>query len=117
MACLPPVCIRHSADGSTLHPTTEPAEALLSGIHSASPDMLFGTVRRAEGRSKGSRDKRLEARSLCDGGSISPSLRPPWPGVHLKRLNVRMWHFSAVPAAPTNVRFQGVISTDRRNTF
>jgi hypothetical protein len=29
----------------------------------------------------------------------------------------QIWHFSAVPTAPINVRFQGVISTDRRNTF
>jgi hypothetical protein len=30
---------------------------------------------------------------------------------------VGFWHFSAVPTAPSDVRFQGVISTDRRNTF
>ena len=34
-----------------------------------------------------------------------------------KRLLQHNRHEAAVPAAPTNVWFQGVISTDRRNTF
>jgi hypothetical protein len=34
-----------------------------------------------------------------------------------RRRDVAYWHFSAVPTAPSDVRFQGVISTDRRNTF
>jgi hypothetical protein len=35
----------------------------------------------------------------------------------MSRADVASWHFSAVPTTPSNVRFQGVISTDRRNTF
>jgi hypothetical protein len=30
---------------------------------------------------------------------------------------VSFWHKGDIPTAPSNVRFQGVISTDRRNTF
>jgi hypothetical protein len=30
---------------------------------------------------------------------------------------VHTWHKGDIPTALTNVRFQGVISTDRRNTF
>jgi hypothetical protein len=35
----------------------------------------------------------------------------------IEAADVRYWHFSAVPASLINVRFEGVNSTDQRNTF
>jgi hypothetical protein len=47
----------------------------------------------------------------------SSAIKLPQSRGDAKGRNVAFWHFSAVPTAPSDVRFQGVISTDRRNTF